>query len=170
MTWAQDRTGLDVADNPGEMRHLINHVYICCKDSRIMLSMISFCVWKVLFICYLNNVFIKGLYRSKHIHYVQSLRVCKICKTYFEKGLHQSCIYLIQNTVKSVISWNFVSILKTVVCFNIFSNVIYSGDGKAEFLASHYFSLQYHMILMSLLVIRQYFFSRLCPYLDLKLK
>ncbi len=40
----------------------------------------------------------------------------------------KDCIYLIKNTVKTVIFWHFI------FYFNIFSNVIYCHDDNADFI------------------------------------
>ncbi len=57
----------------------------------------------------------------------------KLTKVTFKT--HHDCIYLIRNTVKTVILWNIITILQskwTVFYFNIFLNVIYSCHGKAK--------------------------------------
>ncbi len=45
---------------------------------------------------------------------------------------HKGCIYVINNTAKTVVSI-FLQYKITLFYFNIFSNVIYVCDGKAEF-------------------------------------
>ncbi len=68
----------------------------------------------------------------------------------FKKGVsyaHQGGIYLIKNTVKSVILWNIITIQKNWFQFEyIKKNVVYFCDAKLYF-QHHYASLQCHVIL-----------------------
>jgi len=58
---------------------------------------------------------------------------------------HQGCIYLIKNTVKQEYIKCIITV--TVFYFNIFLNVIYSFDGKAEFTVLHDLVLNKHFLL-----------------------
>ncbi len=59
--------------------------------------------------------------------------LCKSLERVRFNFFHQGCIYLIENTVKTVIMWNIITIWNN--CF-LFEYIIYLCDGKAEFSAA----------------------------------
>ncbi len=88
---------------------------------------------------------------------------CRLCNIIFLKEVsyaHQGCIYLIKNTVKTLLLWNTVTISSnSFFYFNILLNVIYYCDGKTEFSAAitpvysvtWFLGLKKHWLLLSII-------------------
>ncbi len=56
-----------------------------------------------------------------------------------KQELKKDCIYLIKNTVKTVIFWHFI------FYFNIISNLIYCHDDNADFIYNISFFIIFHL-------------------------